>query len=279
MSLYEFLKENTWNLTEQWYADLDKTKDGVYGSNDPVKIERLKKQNYAFHELFCELFREDYNAEHNKAFEQWIVSIAKDQAHLATPIPEIIEEFLNVQGQYMQLIKNYIAEKNDTVSFAQYERWIDILVKGFKEIVIAFSRNNMEYADQQLRAQQEMITELSSPVIKLRRTIALLPLVGEIDTHRAQVIFTQTLEECVSTDIHSLLIDLSGVPVVDTMVANQLFSLIDGLKLVGTKASLSGVRPEIAQTSVQLGIDFSTTKIYSTIEQALDELLHAVPHY
>ncbi|MFS0785175.1 STAS domain-containing protein [Shouchella sp. 1P09AA] len=273
MSLYKYLKANTWNLTEQWYTDLDKSKEGVYSSNDPVKIERLKKQNHAFHELFCELFREDYKAQQNEAFEKWILSIAKDQAHLATPIPEIIEEFLNVQDQYLTLIRTYIAENRESVTFAQYDHWHNILLKGFKEIVIAFSRSNMEQSDEQLRAQQAMITELSSPIIKLRRNIALLPLVGEIDTHRAQVIFTQTLEQCVSTDIHSLLIDLSGVPVVDTMVANQLFSLIDGLKLVGTKASLSGVRPEIAQTSVTLGIDFATTKIYSTIERALDELL------
>lgn len=279
MSLYDYVKANTWNLTEEWYADLDKSKEGVYSSNDPVKIDRLKKQNHDFHELFCELFRDDYNVRQNEAFEKWILSIAKDQAHLATPIPEIIEEFLNVQEQYLTLIRNYIAENRDTVTFEQYDGWHNILLKGFREIVIAFSRSNMEQADEQLRAQQEMITELSSPIIKLRRHIALLPLVGEIDTHRAQVIFTQTLEECVSNDIHALLIDLSGVPVVDTMVANQLFSLIDGLKLVGTKASLSGVRPEIAQTSVTLGIDFTTTKIYSTIERALDELLERTHSY
>ncbi len=77
------------------------------------------------------------------------------------------------------------------------------------------------------------------------------------------------MEQCVQLQVDSLLIDLSGVPIVDTMVANQIFSLIEGLKLIGVKASLSGVRPEIAQTSVQLGIDFMSIPIYSSIERAL----------
>lgn len=138
--------------------------------------------------------------------------------------------------------------------------------------MIAFSVRNQELSEELLQAQKDMITELSSPVIHLNEQIALLPLIGEIDTHRAKVIFDQTLEQCVNTRVDSLLIDLSGVPVIDTMVANQIFSLIDGLKLIGTKASLSGIRPEIAQTAIQLGIDFTHIRIYSSISAALEKL-------
>lgn len=195
--------------------------------------------------------------------------MAKDQQHLATPVPEMIEEFLNVQEQYLDLISEYSETHKDQVSFAKSSSWNRIVTKALKEVIVAFSRANLTQSEIHLQAQKEMITELSAPVIKLSKNIALLPLVGEIDTHRAQVIFSQTMEQCVQLQVDSLLIDLSGVPIVDTMVANQIFSLIEGLKLIGVKASLSGVRPEIAQTSVQLGIDFMSIPIYSSIERAL----------
>ncbi|QUG41769.1 STAS domain-containing protein [Psychrobacillus sp. INOP01] len=114
-----------------------------------------------------------------------------------------------------------------------------------------------------------MIIELSAPVIKLKSTTALLPLVGEIDTNRAKVILESTLKQCAKLQINHLYIDLLGVPVVDTMVAHQLFQMINALKLIGVSTSLSGVSPSIAQTTIQLGIDFKDIKTYSSIEQAM----------
>ncbi|GAF11481.1 RsbR, positive regulator of sigma-B [Bacillus sp. JCM 19046] len=268
--LYDFLKSNTRRLTDEWYDSLDKSKEGVYGSTNPDVITTLKNQNHEFHVIFCEIFNEDrHTSELEAEFSQWIDKLAKDQQHLATPVPEMIEEFLNVQEQYLDLISEYSETHKDQVSFAKSSSWNRIVTKALKEVIVAFSRANLTQSEIHLQAQKEMITELSAPVIKLSKNIALLPLVGEIDTHRAQVIFSQTMEQCVQLQVDSLLIDLSGVPIVDTMVANQIFSLIEGLKLIGVKASLSGVRPEIAQTSVQLGIDFMSIPIYSSIERAL----------
>lgn len=270
-SLYEFMKEKTWNLTESWYESLDKTKDGIYGTSDPEKIELLKKQNYEFHLLFCEIFNE--NSENlGERFDQWLDKMAADQGHLATPIPQIIDEFLTVQEQYLDLVSEYSYQNRETTSFTQNQEWNRMVSKSFRKIITEFGERNLAQAQHVMQSQQEMITELSSPVIPLNKNVALLPLIGEIDTHRAKVIFEQTLDQCVSIQVESLLIDLSGVPVVDTMVANQLFSLVEGLKLVGTRASLSGLRPEIAQTSIQLGIDFSSVNIYSTISRALEKM-------
>jgi rsbT co-antagonist protein RsbR len=271
VSLYQFLKENTWEFTEEWYKGLDKTKGGVYGSTVPEKIQELKQQNHEFHLIFVELFNEESERLEDE-FDQWVNKIVLDQAHLATPLPEIIEEFFNNQTLYLKTIDTYVKTHNPELSTTEYNKYIQLLLHSFQQIVIEFSKRNQEKSEQLLLAQKEMITELSSPVIHLNEQIALLPLVGEIDTHRAKVIFEQTLQSCVDDRIQSLLIDLSGVPVVDTMVANQLFQLIEGLTLVGTTASLSGIRPEIAQTAVQLGIDFNRTKVYATIASALSKL-------
>ncbi|MFP7285872.1 STAS domain-containing protein [Shouchella clausii] len=271
LSLYQYFKDRSAELTETWYANLDKSKEGIYGSTDPIKIKQLKAQNRQFHELFIEIFN-PANEEVDIYINKWVTDIASDRAHLETPLPEIMEEFLNTQSLYLHILHQYIETHHPEMSIKKYNETIQLILRSFKKIMIAFSVRNQELSEELLQAQKDMITELSSPVIHLNEQIALLPLIGEIDTHRAKVIFDQTLEQCVNTRVDSLLIDLSGVPVIDTMVANQIFSLIDGLKLIGTKASLSGIRPEIAQTAIQLGIDFTHIRIYSSISAALEKL-------
>ncbi|NRG44983.1 STAS domain-containing protein [Bacillus sp. CRN 9] len=267
-TFYEFFKEKTWDLTEQWYASLDKNLDGVYGSTDQVQIENLKKQNYYFHEIFCELFNEQAEAVDEK-FDQWLDATAKDPAHLNTPLDQIIGEFLSVQEKYYELVQDYIAYLGDKLSHKEVNTINRQISTSFNKLIREFSRRNIEESDRMLKAQQEMITELSSPVIKIKHDVAILPLVGDIDTHRAQVIFDKTLQQCNDIQIEELVIDLSGVAIIDTMVAAQIFQVIDGLKLIGTVASLSGIRPEIAQTAVQLGINFREVKIYTSLGQAL----------
>lgn len=77
---------------------------------------------------------------------------------------------------------------------------------------------------------------------------------------------------CVERKITSLVVDLSGVPIVDTMVAQQLYNLSKTLFLLGVKAVFSGIRPDVAQTSIQLGLDFSEYETYGTLKQALENM-------
>lgn len=170
----------------------------------------------------------------------------------------------------MDFLEQYAYDHN--LSFRDYNKYISKIVSSYEKLIITFINRNQELYEKFLNSQRELITDLSSPVIKLNENIALLPLIGEIDTQRAKSVFEKTLATCSSENIHRLLIDLSGVPIVDTMVANELFELIKGLELVGTNASLSGIRPELAQTAVQLGIDFSRVQIFSSIAIALAKL-------
>lgn len=267
-SFYEYFKDKTWDLTENWYAELDKRKDGVYSTTDASQIAILKEQNHAFHEIFAEIFNTESDAP-TEAFDEWVTSIAKDTAHLSTPLDEIISEFLSVQEQYFDVVQYYIEESTTMLSHKEVNTLNRVISQSFRKIMSEFSKRNIEESNRMLKAQQEMIVELSTPVIKIKQDVAILPLVGDIDTHRAQVIFDKTLEQCNNMQIEELVIDLSGVAIIDTMVAAQIFQVIDGLKLIGTIASLSGIRPEIAQTAVQLGINFRNIKIYSSLAQAI----------
>lgn len=105
-----------------------------------------------------------------------------------------------------------------------------------------------------VRQQQEMM-ELSTPVVKLWEGILALPIIGTLDSARTQVIMENLLGAVVQTNSRVAIIDITGVPTVDTLVAQHLLKTITAARLMGAECIISGVRPQIAQTIVHLGID------------------------
>ncbi|BBP89712.1 hypothetical protein BsIDN1_33300 [Bacillus safensis] len=100
-----------------------------------------------------------------------------------------------------------------------------------------------------------------------------MPLVGDIDTARAKIILENTLNQCSQKGVQQhLCIDLSGVVMIDTMVAHQIFDLVTSLRLIGVETTISGIRPEIAQTAVQLGLPFNEFRTASSLAHALDRM-------
>jgi rsbT co-antagonist protein RsbR len=267
--LHSFLIDKTWQMTEDWYASIDKSKaSGVYTSTNPETISTLKKQNHEFHLHFCEVFVQE-ESKFLQDLEKWIVMIAQDDEHLNTPVTVIMNEFFNVQRQYLDFVKEFVSLHEGEYSQQVINAWNDIIIKTFNKIITWFVEENQKYSDEKLIAQQEMINELSSPVIALNNHMGLLPIIGVIDTARAKLIVENTLQQCTEKDISHLLIDLSGVLIIDTMVAQQIFSLIETLALIGVKSTLSGIRPEIALTAIQLGLSFENVSIKSSLAQAI----------
>ncbi len=105
--------------------------------------------------------------------------------------------------------------------------------------------------------QQEELMELSTPVVKLWEGILALPIIGTLDSARTQVVMESLLEAVVQTNSRVAIIDITGVPTVDTLVAQHLLKTIAAARLMGADCIISGVRPQIAQTIVHLGIDLA----------------------
>jgi rsbT co-antagonist protein RsbR len=105
-----------------------------------------------------------------------------------------------------------------------------------------------------MRQQQELL-ELSTPVVKLWDGILALPIIGTLDSARTQVVMENLLQSVVSTNSKYAIIDITGVPTVDTLVAQHLLKTITAARLMGAECIISGVRPQIAQTIVHLGIN------------------------
>lgn len=270
--LQEFLLEKAWQLTEEWYESLDKSdRSGVYGTKDPKAIKLLKEQNYSFHLHFCNLFVQDEPV-FLKELEGWVLKVASDEQHLSTPEYLIVREFFRTRDQYLTFINEFLFHNKGTYSQEVIDLWNHYIVKTIDKIVVWYMERYHEFSLKRLQSQQEMINELSSPVITLHKEVALLPLVGDIDTMRAKYILEQTLQQCYEKGVSKLLIDLSGVVMVDTMVAHQIFQLIESLELIGVHAIISGIRPEIAQTAVQLGLNFNNIDVSAKLANSIQAL-------
>jgi rsbT co-antagonist protein RsbR len=120
-----------------------------------------------------------------------------------------------------------------------------------------------------IRRQQDELIELSTPVVKLWQGVVAVPLIGTLDSARTQVVMENLLERIVETDSAIAIIDITGVPTVDTLVAQHLLKTVTAARLMGADCIISGIRPQIAQTIVHLGLDLSEVVTKSSLADAV----------
>ncbi|CAN7562224.1 STAS domain-containing protein [Acidovorax sp. LjRoot129] len=117
--------------------------------------------------------------------------------------------------------------------------------------------------------QQEELLELSTPVVKLWEGVLAVPMIGTLDSNRTQVVMETLLQKIVETGSEIAIIDITGVPTVDTLVAQHLLKTVTAIRLMGADCIISGIRPQIAQTIVHLGIDLQGIVTKATLADAL----------
>ncbi len=138
----------------------------------------------------------------------------------------------------------------DSLSIVTFETFI----KGREEVIVR---------------QTDEISEISTPVIRVWDGILALPIIGTLDSMRTQMVMENLLQEIVNTESSIAILDISGVPAVDTLVAQHLIKTVSATRLMGAECIISGIRPEIAQTIVHLGIDLSGVKTKASLASAL----------
>jgi rsbT co-antagonist protein RsbR len=116
-----------------------------------------------------------------------------------------------------------LAERMHNISARESLRLGKCINNFIDELILIFTKSYTVQANKRLRAQQEVIDELSAPVISIVDGVAVLPIIGDIDTHRARILMEHTLHETKNKEVDCLIMDLSGVFIVDTMVAQEIF--------------------------------------------------------
>jgi rsbT co-antagonist protein RsbR len=149
---------------------------------------------------------------------------------------------------YMQSIK--IGKLIDTFAVSTFE----IFIKGREDVILR---------------QTDEISEISTPVIQVWDGIVALPIIGTLDSARTQIVMENLLQKIVETGSGIAILDISGVPAVDSLVAQHLIKTVSATRLMGAECIISGIRPEIAQTVVHLGIDLSNIITKASLASAL----------
>ena len=120
-----------------------------------------------------------------------------------------------------------------------------------------------------IRRQQQDMLELSTPVVRLWEGVLALPMIGTLDSARTQVMMETLLQQIVDDEADVAILDITGVPTVDTLTAQHILKTVTAARLMGAECIISGIRPQIAQTIVHLGIDLSGIMTKSTLASAL----------
>ena len=127
--------------------------------------------------------------------------------------------------------------------------------------------------EETIRAQAAILAELSTPLIPISDQVVVMPLIGTLDSQRAQQVLESLLQGIASTRAEIAILDITGVPVVDTQVANALIQAAQAVKLLGAQVILTGIRPEVAQTLVGLDLDLRDVLTHSTLQSGIAAVL------
>jgi rsbT co-antagonist protein RsbR len=259
------LEDNATELKKQWVKEM--TEMGLLEKLSPLEIEQ---QSTAIYDT-CVLTVKTGMYEAAKKYAR---EMAKKGVLEAMTVDQIIMGMLKLRDVYGRFI------------FYKYQKDVEKLYKvlGVYEPVANRILNivALSFVEEQgrvIKEQQQAMIALSTPVLQIRDQILVLPLIGTIDSARAAQIVEQLLNSIVDTQASVVILDITGVPVIDTAVANHLIKTIQAAKMLGADTIITGISPANAQTLVTLGVDLSMMTTRGSLRSGVklaDEMLKLV---
>ncbi|NMF33789.1 STAS domain-containing protein [Flammeovirga yaeyamensis] len=251
-------------MVESWYKWLRSTPEFYEYFSDPSTLERVQKMQFGFWEQFFDAQIDGGYIESRRKVGEVHARIGLSQEiYLAG-----VDHFLSLFVEMLLKVKDWSAE-----DINEARRGLNKMVHMDMTIIV---QSYESIVNQKITAQSKTLMAMSTPVTQIWEGLLLLPVVGLIDSRRAQDIMDNTLSQISTHHAQSFILDISGVAVVDTAVANHLIKITKATKLMGCECIISGLSPAVAQTIVELGIDVGTIKttanLRSAIEIAFDKL-------
>lgn len=268
--LYEFITNHAEEITNEWLQKVKVDWNSRY-SKEALKqgeeqtLEQYKRITYTIANIFI-----SNKVNPTDEIQEWAQNVSEERVAEQTPIHETLQRFKLYRMVLWNKMKEFIHDSSVDVELVL--RWTEILQEAYDYMVLQFTEHYYKTNIQQLQAQEQLINELSAPVIPITEQEAILPLIGDLDRKRISNIQSSTLEHCNQNSYETIYLDMSGVQSIDTVAAHHLFQLIQSLDLLGITSVICGMNPKIAQVAVQLGIDFSQTPIKNNLSHALDEI-------
>jgi rsbT co-antagonist protein RsbR len=240
--------------------------------SDLMKASQLNEQCNQFLRLLTEGLKSGGENVKLSAWEptrQFLVELSATRAKQGFSPTETAMFIFSLKRPLFDRIQKALA--NDTQSMAK-ELWTATSLLDSLGLLTAEAHSKAREAV--ITRQQEEMLELSTPVVKLWDGVLALPLIGTLDSARTQVVMENLLQSIVQTNSRIAIIDITGVPTVDTVVAQHLLKTVTAARLMGADCIISGVRPQIAQTIVHLGINLLDITTKAKLADAFVTALH-----
>jgi rsbT co-antagonist protein RsbR len=249
-NVLDAIRKSQDSLLEQWLTGI---KAGLR-RRDLIDDRELKSQAAEVLSTICALpagtSLDDFSSAAWQPLKDILASLSASRAVQGFTPSETALFVLSLKTPIFGLIREQNRNSADEL-YAEFKTTDDFIDKLALHTTDSFIHGR----DQVISRQQEEMLELSTPVVTLWEGIVALPLIGTLDSARTQVVMESLLQAIVQTNSRFAIIDITGVPTVDTLVAQHLLKTITAARLMGAECILSGIRPQIAQTIVHLGIN------------------------
>ncbi|MGD6968478.1 RsbT co-antagonist protein RsbRA [Rossellomorea vietnamensis] len=254
------IKDNKSEFVTKWIEMMKDESDDIV--TEVVSDQIFVKTSHEFVDLVVS------NLEDSDEYTSRLVNFSEKIVGLGWPLTFVTSGL----RMFERIVYDYLSEDgtinkgNHVEAVKFFDKWLSPM---YKEIVNAYAKT----WEKTVSLQKIALQELSAPLIPVFEKISVMPLVGTIDTERARLIMENLLTGVVKHRAEVVLIDITGVPVVDTMVAHHIIQASEAVRLVGAQCMLVGIRPEIAQTIVNLGIDLNQFSTNSTLRKGIEKAL------
>jgi rsbT co-antagonist protein RsbR len=233
--------------------------------SDLLKESELREQSREFLKSFIDAAQagaEDLDAPSWKQAKEVLSSISRSRATQGFSPSETAMFVFSLKQPLFEVLKRDSLQAQE-LSDGSWQ--ITLLLDELGLYTIEVFQRSREAV---INRQQEELLELSTPVVRLWDSILALPLIGTLNSERTQVVMESLLEKIVETEAQIAIIDITGVPTVDTLVAQHLLKTVAAARLMGADCIISGIRPQIAQTIIHLGINLSDVVTKATLADA-----------
>jgi rsbT co-antagonist protein RsbR len=246
-------------VIEDFYKHLLAFEETRVFFQDRRLLERVKHAQKAY---FARLTQGNYD----KAYIEDRLKIGAVHERIGLPV----KAYLGMYNFYVRNVANRIFEAFKDEQGNALQAFLSLLKVVFLDIGLAID-TYINRREQLIRKQQEAMRELPTPVLRVRERILILPVVGILESYRAHQLTEQLLESISATRAKAAIVDITGVPIVDSRVANHLLQTVSAARLMGATVILTGLSPQIAQALVAIGVDLSQVKTTVDLQSGLEE--------
>jgi len=234
--------------------------------------------------LLTAMSREEIYAEATSIFDQYVEALEAGAFEALQTYAQNLSERIIPRGVETHEVVGIVLLLRDVLARALFTKYhsdldklnqiLDAYEPAANRIAITVAVGFVQERERVIREQQEAIRELSTPVLQVRERLLILPIIGLIDPQRARQLTEQLLRAIRQNRARVVVIDITGVPVMDSNVANHLVQTVEASRLLGATSIVTGLSPDIAQTLVNIGVDLSKMNTVGDLQGGIEEAEH-----